>query len=274
MIKEFWQEQRREKLKQKQLKKENKKQKLSGEEKAYKIFGVCFALFLVIALIVQLSSGAGESNYSWDSLVGISEEVKAELKKDVSESDILIDSKLSSADWSACCETFSDSGLNIIKNGVFDEELLSTTSGVEELMQFGSRELGALAVQMLEDVGGYDYISLLNVVLSSENNETRITSVIRLDLEGLISNSNLPNIYLTTTSRLRVLDRQLSALNSEIQVNNFSEELNTEVLEILNKNILSNIENYSNKLIVSQVNLFAELIHSDISVNGDVVEFN
>ena len=51
MIKDFWQERKDEKKRQKQLKKQNKKLPKTREQKAYKIFGVCFVLFLIFGSI-------------------------------------------------------------------------------------------------------------------------------------------------------------------------------------------------------------------------------
>ena len=57
MIKEFWQERKENRQKQKELKKQKRKLPKTKEQRSYKIFGVCFTLFLIFGSIFYACRG-------------------------------------------------------------------------------------------------------------------------------------------------------------------------------------------------------------------------
>ena len=121
-IKEFWKEQKEERKQRKLLKKQQKKQKLTGEQKAYKIFGVILGISVTIgALAYSCSSTTGNGNdVNWNSVVGITGELATKLEEPVELSSLISDSQLEDIDWSNCMQVLSNAGINIFTNNKID----------------------------------------------------------------------------------------------------------------------------------------------------------
>ena len=95
MIKDFWKDRKEEKKRLKELKNQNKKLPATREQRAYKIFGVCFAFFLIFGCIFKACSGSSDtSGFSWESIIGITDEMKDKLEAPVSKKDLLFDKQI------------------------------------------------------------------------------------------------------------------------------------------------------------------------------------
>ena len=114
MIKEFWQERKEEKKKLKQLKKENKKLPKTKEQKAYKIFGFLFVIFIICGSISFACRGSGQNvDYTWESVVGITDEMKTALTSKFDKAKLLTD-PIDAIDWGSTKEALTQAGLGDI----------------------------------------------------------------------------------------------------------------------------------------------------------------
>lgn len=275
MIKDFWQKRKEEKKHIKTMKKQNKKQPKTKEEKAYKIFGVCFALFLIFGSMFYTCVGLDQDiDYSWDKLSGITQEMKDKLCKPVNKEDLMIDREINVVDWSLCKEALDNSGIGavIVDNAIDSMVLIEKKCRITSPLVFDSRTLGALSQKLIQSSVYNDDVDLLEVYLFVENNQLMLTSVVRLNLASFLLGDNLPYIYVTTSSEVQILNNQMYSLNSVCKINKFSDEDNQEFLELINKNVFYDIDDYTNELIAQQINAFSEGVNAVVGVNNCMLE--
>ena len=275
MIKDFWQERRDEKKRLKQQKKQNKKLPKTKEQRAYKIFGVCFALFLIFGSLFYTCRGIDDAdNYSWDSLLGISEEMKDKLSATVNRADLITTKQLDVVDWSNCKDLLIDAGVEgVILLDKIDSDILSEKSvSLMSTLSLDSRTLGALSKKMIEISLYSDCVELIETTLTYENNTLKLTSLVYLDLTAVVLGNSLPYVYVTTTSVVNVLNNDMYCMNSEFRINDFSEEDNEEALEIIDKNALVDIGFYTNELIAREINTFCEGVSAIVRINNGNLE--
>ena len=277
MIKDFWQERKAEKKRLKELKKQNKKLPKTKEQKAYKIFGVCFALFLIFGSIFYTCKGVSDiDNYSWDSLIGISEEMKSKLATPVNRADLITTKQLDTVDWSNCKDDLIGSGVGgvIIADEIDLEILTDKTITLNSTLSLDSRNLGALAKKMLAISSYGNSVELIETILTYENNELSLRSLVYLDLTAVVLGNNLPYVYVTTTSVVNILNNDMYCMNSEFVINNFSEEDNIEVMEVIDENALVDLGFYTNELIARQINTFSDGVNAIVRINNGNLEID
>lgn len=276
MIKEFWQERKEEKLKQKELKKQNKKLPQTKEQKAYKVFGVLFALFLIFGSIFYTCSGfSGTDDFSWDSLIGITDEMKEKLSTKVEKSSLIEDRELTSSDWESCKIVFNTKSLNIIsQEGNIDiNKLLNKTIKLSEEISLNNYEIGALVSNIIKQGTQKNNINLIELNIYQDGTQVILRTVMNINLSEVVLSGTLPYVYVTTTSRIEVLNRKLASLDSNIVINDFNAEENAEIIEVLNNSSLFGIENYTNDKVVEEINYFAECISANVELNGLNISF-
>jgi hypothetical protein len=273
MIKEFWQERKEEKLKQKQLKKQNKKLPKTKEERAYKIFGLFFALFLIFgSVFTTCRSTDGIEDYSWDILIGVSDEMKEKLSHPVDKQTLIQDKELSVVDWSECRDAISLSGLDVFTNEEFDlEKLLDESCKLENRITLKDNMVGAL-VTAFTGTSSSD-VKIIEVNIYQDGIVPMMTTLMYINLSKLVLSSTLPHVYMTTTSRLEIQNNKLYCLDTEIIINDFNEEDNEEALEILGKSSLLGLDYLTNELIAREINSFADVIKADVDISGVSIRF-
>ncbi len=276
MIKDFWQERKDEKKRLKQQKKQNKKLPKTREQKAYKIFGVCFALFLIFGSIFYTCRGLNDvDDYSWDKMLGISEEMKIKLATPINRADLISTKQLDAIDWSNCKDSLIEAGVGgVLLSDEISLEVLSDKSiTLTSTLSLDSRNLGALSKKMIA-TSVYDSVELIETVLTYDNNTLRLTSLIYLDLTSVVLGNNLPYVYVTTTSVVNILNNDMYCMNSEFRINDFSENDNDEIMQIINKNSLVDIGFYTNELIAREINTFCEGVNAIVRINNGNLEID
>ena len=261
MIKEFWQERAEQKRKEKELRKQNRKLPKTKEQRAYKVFGLLFALFLIFGSIFYACSGFGDiDNYSWDKLIGITDEIKVSLSTEIKKSDLITNKELNDTDWQVCKEILITKGLgNLIVEDSIDLSNKITLNYVNT---------GALASHLLELGSNGADIDLVELIIYQDGIQPMLKTLMYVDLSATVISSTLPYVFMTSVSRLEILDNKLYCLDTTIKINNLDEEKNAEVLEVLEKNAWLGLECYTNDLIVSHLNDFAEYIHAKCEIKG------
>ena len=234
MIRDFWQERKDEKKRQKQLKKQNKKLPKTREQKAYKIFGVCFALFLIFGSMFYTCRGLGDvDSYSWDSLIGLSADMKSKLSTSVDRTDLIMTKQLDAIDWSNCRDALNSAG-----------------------------------------VGGVILSDEINLEILTDKSVTLTSTLTLDSRTAVVIGNNLPFIYVTTTSVVNILNNDMYCMNSEFRINNFSEEDNEEVLAVIDDNALVDIGFYTNELIARQINTFSEGVNAIVRIKDGNLEID
>lgn len=271
MIKEFWQERKEEKLKQKEIKKQNKKLPQTKEQKAYKVFGVLFALFLIFGSIFYTCSGfSGTDDFSWDRLIGITDEMKEKLSSKVEKSSLIQDRELTSNDWESCKIVFNTRDLSIItqEGNIDSNKLLNKSIRLTESMSLDNYKVGALVSNIIKQGTQKSNITLIELNICQEGTQVILRTVMNINLSEVVLSGTLPYVYVTTTSRIEVLNRKLASLDSQVVINDFNEDENAEIIEILNNSSLFGIENYTNDKVVEEINYFAESISANVELSG------
>ena len=275
MIKDFWKDRKEEKKRLKELKKQNKKLPASREQRAYKIFGVCFAFFLIFGCIFRACSGSSDtSGFSWEGIIGITDEMKDRLEAPVSKKDLLFDKQIDIVDWSYCKDILINSGVGsvIVDNQINMLDVVGKTVTITSPISLDSRMLGALSQKMIENSLYGGDVELVEVMLEMVDDKLIMKSLVRLNLSTVVLSNNLPSVYVTTTSTVHILNKEMFALDSSCRINNLEESDNDAIIELINKNSLSDIEFYTNELIARKINDFAEGVGAKVRINNSNIE--
>ena len=276
MIKEFWQERAEEKRKKKELKKQKRKQPKTKQERAYKIFGICLAFFLIFGSTFYTcrSMDGSLDGFSWDSLIGITDEIKIKLTQSVDKNDLIIDEQINLIHWDTCMHKLSDAGVDVVINDHLSEELLiNITERPDSVLVLDYKSTGALIVEMLSlSTKGKD-ISLLEFIMYSSGDQVRIKTLMYVNLSAVALADNLPFVYISTDSSVEILDNSIVLLDTDFVVNNLSEEDNDEVIKVISKSSLLGLEYYTTTIIAEGINDFATYINSDVDIQGTKLVF-
>lgn len=272
MIKEFWQERREDKKKQKQLKKENKKHNQTKEQIAYKIFGILFGIFIVIGSIGYACSSTGDlGEIQWGNLMGITDEMLDAINEPVDSNLLLTENVLASSDWEDAQAELLLHNIDIVNDGKLAEDLLIREDiFLEHDLTLSMMSLGALIYQFNNELGNAE---LLSFKLFKDGSNTMLTTVCSLDLGVVVSGVDLPMAYVTTTSRLTLLDEEVNSMNSQVYINQIDEEMNNLIVETLNSNSYRDIAFFTNTQMVGHINTIAKLFNANIEINGANIIF-
>ena len=135
-----------------------------------------------------------------------------------------------------------------------------------------SRTLGALTQKMIQGSVYSDDVELVEVLLSLDDDKLILKSLIRVNLTAVVIADALPSVYVTTTSTVQILNKQMYALNSNCRINDLEESKNCELIELINKNSFSKLEFYTNELIARQINDFAKGVNAKVRINNTNIE--
>lgn len=271
-LKELWQEHREEQKLKKIQKKQKKKEKLTHEQKVYKIFGILLGCFVTFGALFSTCSNfsTGVGDFSWNKLVGISDEYVAELEKPINESTLFPNGRIGKDELSSLEKKFQDCGLDILLNDDFDESELENGSVVISDLYLTARELGALVNEVLVSI---NYIKVCDMSITFENDIYIQKSIVYVNLNELIADVNLPKIYVTTISEAIVLNGTLAVLNSDIKVNQVSEKLNDKIIEMLDSNSSIKMSSIGNSFINSTIQVFSESVFKNFVLKDEGLLF-
>lgn len=274
MIKEFWKERKEEKARQKAEKKKNKKKYHTREEKAYKVFGVLFTIFMIImCIVVSVKSCAGIGDYDWNSIIGITDEMIEALETPVYESQVVSD-KLDVLDWSECRDKLLAAGFEFVVDNAIDKNLFDNNSKVlESSLLLKGNEVGALVKAINTSKESNTAENLLQCEMYQDGEDYYMTTVMIVDLKGVVLSNNLPKVYVKTTSTLRILNNQVASLNPDFQINVIDSTLNDKIVETLEDSSLLGLHKFTNDSVVSVINGFINRIYSGVVLTANGLEF-
>ena len=196
----------------------------------------------------------------------LAEEYIVEMEKPVDENLMFPNGKINSEDWESFAIKMQSAGMTIF-NDEYEivEDLLETGSLVGDLVLSG-RDVGAVCKICNDEMGVNTIASVCDFELYQENNKTYEKTIVYLDLNKFIKDSDLPSVYLTTVSEIKVLKGSITAMNYNITINQLSEELSAEILEVLNKLTYDRITRIANDTLNRYVNSFFSILQIDIEI--------
>ncbi len=267
LVGDFWREQREEARNKKRLRKQNKKQKLTGEQKAYKIFGVFFALFLVFGSTLYTCRGTGNvGDITYSRIIGLNDEIITLLNQEVDTNILLPTGRINSTDYASMQAVMVDAGLDIFTEDELDIEKLDNASLTSDCTLVG-KNIGAF-VNKYSAISD-SYITICDVNIYTDGEDIYCTSVATFSLSALFSEDRLPNIYVKNTAIFDVLDGTISSLANTGRINTLNEEDNAKVIEVLNKNLLYDFNDCVNITIANNISAFSQLIHCSIALTNN-----
>jgi len=264
---DFLKEEREVKKQRKKLQKEQKKQKLTKEQKKYKIFGIITGCLITFGAIFSCCSSFGGVDYSWNNIVGITDEMIVALEETVDESSIVPNGIIEIDDWNSCNTKLLDMGIDI-------ESEMSNEFDVKDDFYLTDRELAAMAKKSLETISTSGNARVLDFEIYAIGDVFYERSVIYINLSNVVLNATLPSVYVTSISRIEVLSNSVTCMDYDVKINNIEEELNNEILEVLKKNSTTNIESIGNSIVNTTISAFASAVGADIILHHGQICFN
>lgn len=265
-LKEFLSEEKQVRKQMRAERKQNKKHPKTKREKIYKIAGIICTIAIICGAFFytcrNLSGG-----YDWDNISGITTEIKEKLEKDVNKAQLVGDFEITSSDEENCKAKLLSVGI--------DYSQLGTQSTFQPSSSFSlnSGETGAIAKSILSEINNGKY-ALVAFKLYSDTTYVYEVSVIKVNLSKYISSSKLPDIYISTTSKCEIQNKELTALNYVSTINNLSVDESEEILDLLNKNILvSNLKKIASDDVNSAINTLNMIFGTKLDVMSDTVSF-
>lgn len=265
-LKDFLKEQKeeRKRLKAEKKNKNKNKKELTGEEKFVKIASIIFGFVVTfIALYTSCSGSIGGGDFGdFESEYSMSIETKELLSLPVDTNLLLVNGKYNKKDWEKCLEKFASVG-EILPEKIEDiQENYNLSSDVE----VEGTELRGLIVQIFSNEMGME---LLDYQIIKRDEDYYATSIVKYVLE---EKGDIYTMYLTTTTKIEVINKSLVALDSRVVINNLDDEKNEKVVTDLNKysQFLSgltiidgddfDLNRLANYLINSSINMFSSSI--------------
>ena len=271
-LKEFLKEQKAERKQMRAEMKKSKKQPKTKREKVYKIVGIIFAIAVAVGAIAYAFRGVG-SGYDWSQIAGLTDEMRTKLSEPVDENALFgSHEKLNENDLNSCKIKLQSVGIDIEN---IDESQKFTPSGTFVL---DSRELGALANYILLDLQSDKSVDIEYAQIYSKIHNDGVIYyekiIAKIDLNKFIKDANLPSIYVTTESKFEVQNKELVALNFSSVVNNLDENDSLEILDALNKTLITTkLDRVAVTYFNSAINLFNTLMSTKMVLYSDSIEF-
>jgi len=263
-LKEFLKEEREERKTRKLQKKLAKKSPKTKEQKYYKIAGIIVGVLITFGALFSSCKNCGGFEFNWSEAVGITDEMIVELKKPVDENLLFIDGKITKEDYDSCIETLNLNEANILEN----DEITGPTGD----FILNSKEVGALVNGMFS-TGDSVYFDILNFKIFYEDNYYFEESIVKVNLDDVISGQDLPIVYIQSTSKVDILSGELCVLSTNLQINMLEEDMNNRIIEILKGYAGFNSVNGVNNMINLAIGLFTRSINTSIAFIDDGIEF-
>ena len=209
---DFLKEEREAKKQRKKLQKEQKKQKLTKEQKKYKIFGIITGCLITFGAIFSCCSSFGGADYSWNNIVGITDEMIVALEESVTESTIIPNGIIGKSDWDSCNTKLLGMGIDI-------ESEMANGFNIKEDFYLTDRELAAMAKESLETINTGS-ARVLDFEIYAIGDVFYERSVIYINLSNVVLNATLPSVYVTSISRIEVLSNSVTCMDYDVKINN------------------------------------------------------
>ena len=280
-LKDLWQEVKQDRIDKKEQKKQQKiekKKSVTGEQKAYRIM---WAIFIVVITVLCFTTSCramscSSENFNWAGLVGISTETIEEIKADVKSEDVLFETEIGRADWMKTIVRFQNANLNICSKNNIDKEKLDNIETEEFDLFLNGKELGALFSNLVEVYEMQNKIDLKNLKITGDINNSNLgvlESVSIVNLSDVLGVSRLPSVYLYTKSEFQVLQDKLVILDSEIKINNLSQNAMNEINNFIVNNKLEDVKDLANFTVCDVLNSFANMLDAEMSIGSNGLSF-
>lgn len=275
MIREFWKEVREEEKEKKRLKKETKKKRLTGEQKAYKVFGILLTIFVIFGSIFFTckNNGDGEVDFSWGDLLGISEETIEELNEPVDLNLLIPNGKITSLDAIDFENKMRTAG---VKNTLFEDDDIEDNDEeafyIEREMILTSKEIGAYCNSMAKEMGESSSFEMLDLEISY-NDGYYLTTIAYCDLADVVSYDSLPKVYLTTVSEIRLMgsDKELKVVGGSTRINRLDDDKNDEIIKKIDS--IGTLSTYVNTLTVEYIEMLKYVVNAELKLMDDGIKF-
>lgn len=264
-LKEFLKEQKEERKRKKLEKKQAKKSPLTKEQKYYKIAGLIVGILVTFGAIFYSCGSLAGGNPDLMDILGITDEMVEAIKEPVDENLIFVDGRLSFEDLTACKIILNDANANALES---EEELFASKN-----FSLNSRETGALAREMLASLNSDFNLDVLSYKIYKTNNAYYEKSVVKINLDEIISGKDLPEVYLISMSKIDILGDSICILDTSLQINMIDKEINDQIIELLETYDKFNFKSTVNNMINTVLNMFAANINTKIKLIDDGIQF-
>ena len=227
-IKEFWQEKKEEKKQLKKQTKEQKKKNRSPEQKLTRTLCIIFTFLVVFGVVFTTCENFNKTPKNNSQNESFSQEVVELLSTPVDTNLLLKDGRYVENDWKLCVDKFKS----------FNEEIsLELMQGVnldyylENSVSLNSNELRGLVYNLF---GTDSSFVVKDFRFYQQDGIFFEKSIVYLPLDDE-DNIDVNGIYLTTISEIDVIDKEITAFNSSVVINNLNEQDNNLVVEALNE---------------------------------------
>lgn len=283
----------------KRLKKERKLLKRKNHSTEYyqtrTISIVVFTLVLLFAFTISpiISILGNLDNSNFDYFDELTKEYGETLSKEVNPDNLIKYRKIEEADYNSFYDTLSANSIDIFNSdkGLNLTKLNNFTTILQNPFSLTSGEVGAFINKMVntsDTVSSTDpnddvesivetySVEILEISIYEENESTYMYSSISIPLNDLFSTTNLPDIYLSTTSKISIENNKIVSSEYKTQVNELDEEENRNVLALFNTILqLTEISaNNINTVIISSIlEDIAEKLYADLSLENNEFKF-
>lgn len=251
-LREFLHEEKQVRKQMRAERKQNKKHPKTKKEKFYKAVSIIFTISVICGAILYTCNNLS-GGYDWSNITGINEEIVEMLERDVNTS-------LITGDFAITKDYENSLNEKLLKVDIdYSQIEESSKMSLSGTLNLNSGETGAFARDILEGINSDKSYELVAFKIYSDTTYVYEISVMKVYLSKYISNANLPDIYISTTSMCEIQNEKITALNYDYTINNLSEEDSKKVMDVLNKNI---IITDLGKLPVYDVNVAINIINS------------
>ena len=276
MIREFWKEVREEEKEKKRLKKEAKKEHLTGEQKAYKVFGILLTIFVIFGSIFYTCSGSGDgdTDINWGDVFGISQETIEELYEPVDENLLLTNGKISDVDYLDFQNILRNAGVSeTFFDDDYDGDFEDSDYYIQKNITLTDKQLGAYCNNMMKEFSESSIFDILDLTIVNGDSGCYMTAIAYCDLAKIIGNDDLPKVYLTTHTKVRLMgvDSALTITNGDVRINLLDEEANDEIVDKIDS--LGNLKTYVNSATVDYIELLKDVLNASITLCNGGIEF-
>lgn len=262
---DFLKEENAERKKRRKEQKANKKKVRTPEQKRYRIYAFITVLLIIFGVFFSTCNTNGEP-FTWNKIIGITNEMIVELEKDIDETGLFPKGKISELDWESCNNVLKDSGIN------FDTQ---DDSFVQyESFSLTDRQVGALAKKMLADLDNSVIKNVCDLKIYAVGEQFYMRSVVYIDLSTMIVGAELPSVYLTSTSKVEILSNSLVCMSNQVLINNLSPEVSSEIISVFDKNSSTKISTIAGEIISTSITLFGESVGMEMQLRHGYIDFS
>lgn len=267
-LKSFLEEEKQARKQRKLEKKLNKKSPLTGEQRFIKIAGIITGVLITFCALFFSCKSLFSGDFDWNEIVGITDEMIEELEKPVDENLLFADGRILAEDYNLCKVKLNSANANVIDSK--ESELEATSS-----FSLNSKEVGALVNLLFSQSGNASSLSVLDFNIFYDNEHFYEKSVTLVDLNEVVSSEGkkLPKVYLTSISKIEVLNAQITVLDTKLKINAIEDSVNEDILELLKKYTNFTFMSAANTTINMVINLFADSVKTKVFLIDNGIEF-